>query len=76
MFVGLHLDRTVASSQESQRPLVNYSINQLLNVHIFSDFEEGTSFVRRLGCLHLFHVSCVDAWFIKNRYTYISLIDS
>lgn len=31
-----------------------------------TDFEPGEK-VRRLACMHLFHVGCVDSWLTKNR---------
>jgi len=31
-----------------------------------ADFQLGAK-VRRLACLHIFHISCVDAWLMDNR---------
>lgn len=31
--------------------------------------------VRRLACLHLFHVSCVDTWFVRNRVCPVCRVD-
>ena len=38
------------------------------NTHTVSvaDFKPGIV-VRRLACLHVFHVGCVDAWLVDNR---------
>jgi len=38
------------------------------------DFAEGAR-VRRLGCLHLFHVNCVDAWLKRNRCCPVCRVD-
>jgi len=38
------------------------------------DFEEGAR-VRRLGCLHLFHVTCVDTWLNRNRFCPVCRVD-
>jgi hypothetical protein len=38
------------------------------------DFVEGAP-VRRLGCLHIFHVNCVDAWLSRNRCCPVCRVD-
>ncbi|XP_023330066.1 E3 ubiquitin-protein ligase ATL9 isoform X2 [Eurytemora carolleeae] len=38
------------------------------------DFVDGAK-VRRLGCLHIFHVNCVDAWLARNRCCPVCRVD-
>lgn len=39
-----------------------------------SEFREGEK-VRRLGCLHLFHVGCVDMWLSRNSCCPVCRVD-
>ena len=43
-----------------------YKFDRFINFP-FKDFHTGDN-VRRLACLHLFHVNCVDNWLGRNRY--------
>ena len=39
-----------------------------------SEFEDGED-VRRLPCMHLFHIECVDQWLVTNKKCPICRVD-